>query len=265
CPETFTYPFGGESSVELRGDYRDGAWTSGDAMTHVGAKWTVTVPVPYAQPVQYKFFVDGATWVVDPDNPSTVTDPAGDKNSLASAITCADWTCAEPPLPPPGVYDWRDATIYFVFVDRFFDGDTSNDGTTPGGVFPPGAYQGGDWAGVTKKITDGYFTDLGVDTLWITVPLDNADDVAGAAVGGDTHLYSSYHGYWPRDPTKRESRFGSPADLKAMVDAAHAAKLKVLFDYAMVHVHKESPVYAAHSDWFWPQTTSSGASCVCGS
>lgn len=265
CPETFTYPFGGESSVELRGDYRPGAWTAGDAMTHVGANWTVSVPVPYAKPVQYKFFVDGKTWVLDPRNPSTITDASGIKNSLQSAITCSDYTCAEPPLPPTGVYDWRDATIYFVFVDRFFDGDPTNDCATPSGVLRPGAYQGGDWAGVKKKIDSGYFTDLGVNTLWITVPLDNADDVAGAGVGGDTHLYSSYHGYWPRDPNKRESCFGSAADLKALVDAAHTAKIKVLFDYAMVHVHKESPVFAAHPDWFWPSTAPGGGSCICGS
>ena len=31
------------------------------------------------------------------------------------------------PPPPAGVFDWRDAVLYFVFVDRFFNGDTSND------------------------------------------------------------------------------------------------------------------------------------------
>src|SRR5579862_1251395 len=32
CAETFTYPYNGEQSVELRGDYRGGAWMKGDAM-----------------------------------------------------------------------------------------------------------------------------------------------------------------------------------------------------------------------------------------
>lgn len=48
CAETFTYPFNGETSVELRGDYRAGAWTMGDAMTHSGSQWTVSVPVSWA-------------------------------------------------------------------------------------------------------------------------------------------------------------------------------------------------------------------------
>ena len=39
CAETFTYPYNGEQSVELRGDYRAGAWTMGDMMTHTGSAW----------------------------------------------------------------------------------------------------------------------------------------------------------------------------------------------------------------------------------
>src|SRR5277367_1159245 len=46
CAETFTYPFNGETSVELRGDYRAGAWVQGDPMAHSGSVWTVTVSVP---------------------------------------------------------------------------------------------------------------------------------------------------------------------------------------------------------------------------
>src|ERR1700722_6933446 len=35
CAETFTYPYNGETSVELRGNYAAGAWTMGAPMTHV--------------------------------------------------------------------------------------------------------------------------------------------------------------------------------------------------------------------------------------
>jgi hypothetical protein len=208
CAEDFSYPFAGETSVELRGDYRDGAWVTGDPMLHTGSAWKVTVPVPYNKPVQYKFFVNGSTWVVDPNNPNKYTDPQGNTNSVATAITCTNFTCAEPPLPPPGVYDWRDAVIYFAFVDRFLDGNPANN-CSVAGTDAPGNYKGGDWAGLTQKIQAGYFTDLGVNTLWVTVPLQNADTFAGHGVGGDTHMYSAYHGYWPLDPTLRERCFGS--------------------------------------------------------
>lgn len=268
CAETFTYPYNGEQSVELRGDYRSGAWVQGDAMTHSGNVWTVTVPVPWAAPVQYRFFVNGTTWESDPNNPPpTEIDDAGNPNdnSVEAPITCpSDYTCSAPPVPPAGVFDWRDAVIYFVFVDRFFDGDPSNNCNVSGSQSTPYTstnYLGGDWAGVTQQINAGYFTDLGVNTLWITVPIKNADDVADEGTNGDTHFYSAYHGYWPKDPTTTESCFGSAQDLQNLVQAAHAKNLKVLFDYAMVHVHTESTIYQQHQNdspaWFTPN-------CVCG-
>src|ERR1019366_1059669 len=122
----FTLPYSGETSVELRGSFAAGAWVKGAPMTHAGSVWTVSVGVPWAQPVEYKFYVNGTTWVTSPMQPMT-TDDAGDMNNLASPITCPnDFTCSMPPVPPAGVFDWRDAVIYFVFVDRFLDGNTAN-------------------------------------------------------------------------------------------------------------------------------------------
>lgn len=260
CAVDFTYPAGSESSVELRGDYRPDGWTKGDALTKTGSTWKVSVPVPWGKQVQYKFVINGTTWVTDPGNPDQLSDGVGGFNSVKKPTTCpADFTCAEPDVPPPGVFDWRDSVIYFVFVDRFLDGDPSNNGAPISGVDAPGQYKGGDWAGVKKKIDDGYFNDLGVNTLWLTVPVQNADEYGGLGVGGDTHRYSSYHGYWPLDVNKPEKKFGTLAELKALVDAAHAKKLKVLFDYAMVHVHKDAQVYKDNPTWFW------GAGCICGS
>ncbi len=266
CAETFTYPFNGETSVVLRGSYAATAWTVGDPMTHVGNVWTVSVPVPWNQAVQYKLFVNGTTWAIDPGAP-TITDATNDTNNVKTPITCPNsFTCDEPPVPPAGVFDWRDAVIYFVFIDRFFDGESSNNcnvaGTSANSTSSTN-YLGGDWAGVTQKINAGYFNDLGVNTLWITVPIKNADNVLGQGTNGDTHQYSAYHGYWPADPTQTESCFGSEAELQGLVTAAHAKNLKVLFDYAMVHVHTSSSVYTTNQNngWF----TTGNAGCICGS
>jgi glycosidase len=266
CAEEFTYPAGTEATVELRGDYRSDAWTKGDPMTKSGSLWKVTVPVPYGKPVQYKLFVDGTTWKIDATKP-TVTDANNNTNNLVQPITCTAFTCDEPGLPPAGVFDWRDSVIYFVFVDRFFDGDATNNCNVPG-TDAAGNYKGGDWAGVVQKINGGYFTDLGVNTLWITVPFKNADTFAGHGTGGDAHMYSAYHGYWPFDPSLPDTCFGKKtgtdwSELKALVDAAHAKNLKVLFDYAMVHVVNTSPVYTAHNDWFYPNSNN-GGDCICG-
>jgi glycosidase len=155
-------------------------------------------------------------------------------------------------------FDWRDAVIYFVFVDRFFNGDTSNDGAI--GVPEASNWQGGDWAGVSQKIDEGYFEDLGINVLWLTVPFDNTN---ASGLGVDGMDYSAYHGYWPADLQGVEEHFGTRAELQALVDSAHAHGLKVIFDYAMNHVHASSPVYADHPEWFWPNENG-GDDCVCG-
>ncbi|HEX7663384.1 MAG TPA: alpha-amylase family glycosyl hydrolase, partial [Polyangiaceae bacterium] len=268
CAETFTLTDSGYTSVELRGSYRDGAWQAGDALTKTGSTWSVTVQVPLGQTVQYKFFVNGSTWILDPGTSNVYTDSSGNQNSYAAPITCDDFECADPPVPPPGVYDWRDAVMYFVFVDRFSDGDSSNNcsvnGTSQSNQ-ANGNYEGGDWKGVTSKIDSGYFTDLGVNTLWITVPVKNADTDVYQGTGGDNHYYSAYHGYWPTDLSAVEPCFGAQQDLKDLVDHAHAKNLKILFDFGMVLTTVDAPVYQQHNDWFWPNQNPSGSGdCICG-
>lgn len=272
CTHTFTYPFNGETSVELRGDFGGpDTWITGEAMARQGSSWTAPVAVPFGKPVQYKFFVNGTTWTIDPAQP-TVTDANANTNNTFAGKTCEPAVCEEEGALPPGVFDWRDAVIYFVFVDRFFDGNPANNCTVNGVSGGPQSianYQGGDWAGVTQKINDNYFTDLGVNTLWITVPFDNPN-VSGQGVGGDNHQYSAYHGYWPKLDSSNpatlatEGCFGTFAELKALVAAAHAKGLKVLFDYAMVHVHDSSGVRAANPTWFWPNDNGKGGNCICG-
>ena len=271
CAHTITYPAGSEAAVELRGDFGGpGTWETGVPMTKKGSLWSVDITVPYDKPIQYKFVVDGV-WKIDPAQP-TITDANQNTNNTFKGKTCEPAICEEEGQLPPGVFDWRDSVIYFVFVDRFFDGSSGNNCTVPGvtgGASSIANYQGGDWTGVTQKINANYFNDLGVNTLWITVPFDNPN-VAGKGVGGDQNFYSGYHGYWPKldsdNPATlaHEGCFGTFAELKALVAAAHAKGLKVLIDYAMVHVHDTSAIKAAHSDWFWPNDNGKGGNCICG-
>jgi glycosidase len=279
CAHTFTYagspalPLGTEASVELIGDYRAGAWTKGDALMFNGTQWTVTVPVPWNTQVIYKFHLvmKDATekYIADPANAIQVDDGFGGKNSVLTAKTCAMWTCVPPgsalscPGGAQGGFDWRDAVMYFVFVDRFFDGNAANNfPVSAAGLNAAANWQGGDWAGVTQKLKAGYFQTLGVNTLWLSVPMDNSD---GSGIGDDGMLYSAYHAYWPRNLGQTERRFGTDAELKTLVDEAHKLGMKVLIDYAMNHVHKDSPVYMQHTNdgWFNPLKVG-GQDCICG-
>ena len=271
CPAEFSYPDNGETSVELRGDFGGpDTWVAGAPMAKSGGKWKATVSVPLDKPVQYKFFVNGTTWTIDQAQPKS-TDGQGNENNTFAGTTCENPKCEEPGAVPPGVFDWRDSVIYFAFVDRFADGGVAKCNVSDGnGPLPAIAnYQGGDWPGITQKITDGYFTNLGVNTLWLTVPLNNTDE-PGRGVGGDTHNYSGYHGYWPKvdaaSPSSLtvESCFGTFADLKTLVDTAHAKGIKVLFDYAMVHAHSSSTMFQTNPSWFWPNDNGKGGNCICG-
>lgn len=277
CPEVFTYPYAGETSVSVMGNYSPTGWTVGTPMVHsgtgpFGSEWYAEIPVPYNQPVQYKFMVNGSsTWVTDPNNPDIVDAGNDNTNSLDPAITCAMPSCAESGALAAGVFDWRDAVIYFTFIDRFNRGTSANaacnvQNASVGGIAATSAnYLGGNWAGVTDKINSGYFTQLGVNTLWITVPVKNADSVLGAGVGTTCsgtgcnttpYQYTAYHGYWPTaEETSSgapvmEPCFGTDAELAALVSAAHASKLKVLFDYAMVDIHTSSSLYTQNPSWF---------------
>ena len=236
---------------------------------------------------QYKFIVSDAngneTWIADPDEPQAVSDGLGGSNSVRT-VSCSGGSSAL--CGDPDAFDWRDAVMYFAMVDRFFDSDgmrvvvpDATDGDAANG--PSGQYHGGDLLGLTQKL--GYLDDLGVSALWLSAPYDNRDyrgdainacGPNGEVDGCDPNFYSSYHGYWPSpqnvdytDPNNPsptpivESRLGTGDDLRALIDAAHASDMKVLFDYVMNHIDIASPLYEAHPEWFAARADGSFFKC----
>jgi glycosidase len=272
CSHEFTYASNNneEASVEVRGSFRPDGWQRGVPMTLEAGTWKATAPIPWNTQVLYKFRIvlraGGERWVPDPTNPNQVSDGYGGFNSVLAPFTCTSWTCevtgpaCDTPPTDPGVFDWRDAVLYFVLVDRFKDGDPSNNQITPN-VEAAANWQGGDLAGVLQKLNEGYFTQLGVNALWLSSPADAAES---RGLGReDAHYYSGYHGYWPSNLAEVEPRLGTMVLLQQVVEAAHRAGIKVLLDYVMNHVHIESPVYQQHPDWFWPNSKD-GHDCICG-
>jgi glycosidase len=264
CPVTFSYPKGNESQVELYGDFNN--WSSGVAMTPAGSTWQTDLVLSHGQTVLYKFVLDGTTWVPDPQNPDRSSDGYNNSVLVVSCPgTCADGGGPAPdsgPAPDGGGttgFDWRDGVMYFVLLDRFLDGDSSNNKPEPN-VKTPANWQGGDLAGLLSKLKAGYFTDLGVNVIWISSPVDAPD---GKYPGVDNEDYTGYHGYWPTDLTKVEERLGDLALLKQVVAQAHQQGIRVVMDYVMNHVHAQSPVYAQNAGWFWPLDYN-GKTCVCG-
>ncbi len=144
----------------------------------------------------------------------------------------------------------REASIlYFMIVDRFQDGNTSNNHplNIPE-VHPKADFHGGDIAGVTEKIKDGYFQSLGISTIWLSPIVQNPEGRYGLYPSPKTE-FSAYHGYWPISFNKIDYRFGNPAELHQLVETAHANNMNVLLDFVANHIHNKHPIYKEHPEW----------------
>nr|WP_246139115.1 alpha-amylase family glycosyl hydrolase [Gelidibacter salicanalis] len=139
---------------------------------------------------------------------------------------------------------WEGANLYFLLTDRFHNGDSSNDvnfdRTQEAGKLR--GFEGGDLKGITQKIEEGYFSDLGVNAIWMT-PI--VEQIHGGTDEGTGVTYG-FHGYWTKDWTAIDPNFGTNEDLKALVDAAHSKGIRVVLDAVINHT---GPVTSVDSVW----------------
>lgn len=130
----------------------------------------------------------------------------------------------------------QDEVIYFLLPDRFENSDPANDlGGLKGdrlktGYDPTdkGFYHGGDLKGLVKRLD--YIQALGATAIWVGPIFKNK-----AVQGPKGDESAGYHGYWITDFTAVDPHFGSNADFKALVDAAHSRGIKVYMDIIANH------------------------------
>ncbi|RAX37368.1 maltose alpha-D-glucosyltransferase [Rhizobium tropici] len=103
----------------------------------------------------------------------------------------------------------KDAVIYQLHVKSFFD--ANDDGF-------------GDFEGLTQKLD--YLASLGVNAIWLLpfYPSPQRDD-----------------GYDVLDYKSISPEFGSLADFKVFVDAAHARKMRVIIELVINHTSDQHP------------------------
>lgn len=144
-------------------------------------------------------------------------------------------------------FTWEGATVYFLLTDRFNNGDPSNDvnfdRTEETAVLR--GFEGGDIKGVTQKVEEGYFNDLGVNAIWLTPLVEQIH--AGTDEG--TGFTYGYHGYWTKDWTSLDPNFGSEEDLRQLVGAAHKNGIRILLDAVINHTGP-----ATEADGVWPDS-----------
>lgn len=143
---------------------------------------------------------------------------------------------------------WEGANIYFLLTDRFNNGNPNNDvnfdRTEETGVLR--GFEGGDIEGITKKIEEDYFTDLGINAIWFTPVVEQ---IHGATDEGTGKTYG-YHGYWAKDWTAIDPNFGTRKDLEKLVKTAHSKGIRILLDVVLNHtgpVTEKDPVWP--DDW----------------
>jgi glycosidase len=138
--------------------------------------------------------------------------------------------------------DWRDEVLYFLLVDRFSDGqETSRPlfDRNRCSIFRPNGHDGQPWRwdrwaesgahrwqggtikGVASKL--GYLHELGVTALWLSPVFKQRG-----------HL-DTFHGYGIQHFLDVDPRFGTRADLVALVDAAHARGMRIILDIIFNH------------------------------
>lgn len=118
--------------------------------------------------------------------------------------------------------------IYMVLTDRFYDGDSSNNGTL-NLEYRPGELkytQGGDWKGLTEKLD--YIKNLGMTAIWISPPSENELLSRDGSESG-------YHGYFTHDYNSADPHFGTKQELVNLVNTAHEKGLKVILDVVPNH------------------------------
>ena len=188
-----------------------------------GEVWRVALPT--TGPLSYRFAgerVDGTHFSL-PKNP--------DAHFTFSGIN---------PFPQ---LRWVEQSVgYEIFPDRFCNGDSKNDalalktdeynfnalweGPPPliskwdGPITPEHCchqYFGGDFAGIMSKLD--YLSSIGVTLIYLAPVFES-----GSAHGYDTHDY-----------LKLAPRLGTKGELHALLDAAHARGMRVLFDFVPDH------------------------------
>ncbi|MHA6258437.1 alpha-amylase family glycosyl hydrolase [Sporosarcina sp. CAU 1771] len=134
----------------------------------------------------------------------------------------------------------EDESIYELLVDRYDDGDESNNENVDTQNFS--LFSGGDYAGIINRID--YIADLGFTMMSL----------------GSIFKTEAYDGSRVEDYEKLEPHFGSEEDLSKMIEVAHEKKIGVLADFpfggvsenhewAKEGLFKGTPVGEGRIDW----------------
>jgi glycosidase len=208
-----------------------GTFNSWDGTTHPlrrinAATWQITLPIAPGRHL-YKYVLDDRDWIPDPANPWISEDGQG--NSCFTLTEAGELYIRQGdigPTRPGSLYRdhaathspaWlHDAVIYELAAQAF-----------------------GGFAGIRERLP--YLRDLGVTVLWLA-PVH--------PIGRRNRSGSLGDPYAVRDFLAIDPALGSAADLRALVDAAHAHGMRIVYDWTLNRAACDNPLTLAHPEWF---------------
>jgi len=136
--------------------------------------------------------------------------------------------------------EFRQETIYFLIVDRFYDGHRDNNAGPNPALFDPtrtqwGKYWGGDLQGVLAKLD--YLKNLGVTALWLSPLFEQVEDLMLGTM-------AAMHGYWTKDFKRVNPRFLAAGEsnsieacsaLTQLIAEMHRRGMKLILDIVCNH------------------------------
>ncbi|WP_349944709.1 alpha-amylase family glycosyl hydrolase [Lacrimispora sp. BS-2] len=166
------------------------------------------------------------------------------KRIWAAALCAVVSLSVIPPVTASAADSLRGESIYQIMVDRFYDGDASNNATGEAFRYAENSQDdfrymhGGDWQGIIDKIS--YIKDMGYTAIWISPVTD--PQLWSVPDSNGRQWPTAYHGYNMYDPNRASRYFGaedpeeSKEKLKELVDVCHENGIKVIFDIVPNHV-----------------------------
>jgi alpha-amylase len=149
---------------------------------------------------------------------------------IASIILASSSVAATPVAPTDQVGLAKDL-IYFVFPDRYLNGDTSNDKFAGYNPTHTAFFHGGDLKGLTGTCSAGdnglaRIKKLGFTAVWVTPLVVQQQPTPNGA---------GYHGYWGVDFLNVDPHLGTKDDLIAFSECAKKLGLKLILDVVTNH------------------------------
>lgn len=139
-------------------------------------------------------------------------------------------------VPSP---DWGEQVVYMMFIDRFNDGDPTNNDFGEGEFDPtsPSHFNGGDIQGIIDQLD--YIQGMGATAIWITPPVRNQ-------WWSTPYRAAGWHGYWAQHFKEMDPHFGTLEEYQRLSHELHCRGMYLVQDIVINHVGN---YYAYDGEW----------------